>query len=449
MSKFNSSISTVGIKEPKVQQAILKLHENSIYQHNRLSKAAGDLKEEIRLLKQSLSNINVDIDIDEPLALQIVENISEELSTSLAEVRSASAAATSASQKATEKAAQASADAAEVKSALTDIEGAIRDYAEDSVAEGLANAVETATRSATEAAESATSAAENAVKMASQASLSANNAAATAAQATEVATVASNAMSALRFRQLSVPSSINTTYDQYQKIAIFPAVSASYGAFVTLFGSMGGWTNAETQQIYVTIGQRQSDSSTFTDLDVLGYAFRDAVPECADIVLYKESDDTFSLYLKGTINTNFRHNLSMVYDEKVTPVTASSYSTSAPTGTLVWSFIANHKVLATTEDVSKAVENTNHESVSLSHVNIDLAGRAFCMRGLVSDPDATYNVRVTLDSTSYNNYAYINGSRVTLTPREQTSFDFTCKGDGTFTVDNISTYVSVFIRIWR
>lgn len=51
MSKFNSSISTVGIKEPKVQQAILKLLENSLDLNERLKTQVAALKESLRRQK--------------------------------------------------------------------------------------------------------------------------------------------------------------------------------------------------------------------------------------------------------------------------------------------------------------------------------------------------------------------------------------------------------------
>ena len=51
MSKFNSSISTVGIKEPKVQQAILKLLENSLDLNERLKTQVAALQESLRRQK--------------------------------------------------------------------------------------------------------------------------------------------------------------------------------------------------------------------------------------------------------------------------------------------------------------------------------------------------------------------------------------------------------------
>lgn len=51
MSKFNSSISTLGIIDPKVQQAILKLLENSLFLNRQLSQQIRSLKEELRRQK--------------------------------------------------------------------------------------------------------------------------------------------------------------------------------------------------------------------------------------------------------------------------------------------------------------------------------------------------------------------------------------------------------------
>lgn len=57
MSKFNSSISVLGFTEVKVQQAILKLLENSLYQKELLGKSNDTLTEQIRRLSQKLSTV--------------------------------------------------------------------------------------------------------------------------------------------------------------------------------------------------------------------------------------------------------------------------------------------------------------------------------------------------------------------------------------------------------
>jgi hypothetical protein len=53
--QFNSSISTVGIKEPKVQQALLKLLENSLYLNERLDRRISELKNENQQLRQMIA----------------------------------------------------------------------------------------------------------------------------------------------------------------------------------------------------------------------------------------------------------------------------------------------------------------------------------------------------------------------------------------------------------
>lgn len=55
--RFNSSISIVGIKEPKVQQALLKLLENSLYLNERLDKRISELKDENQQLRQMIAQI--------------------------------------------------------------------------------------------------------------------------------------------------------------------------------------------------------------------------------------------------------------------------------------------------------------------------------------------------------------------------------------------------------
>lgn len=371
MSKFNSSISTVGIKDPKVQQAILKLLENSLYQRQFIGKVSGDIKEEVRLLKQKLSML--DLDIDDKTAQEIAEKISAAIGDSVKNAVEAAESATSAASAATKNAAQASADAKEVKDALADIEGTIEKHAETAAVKAAESAVATATQNATAAAQNAQTAAQNATaaantatQKATAANQSAQNAATTASQAEQSATNAAKAINDLRIVNLSVATSRNTTNDQYRKIATFPVVDGAYGAFVTIFGSMGGVHNSGARPVYLSISQRQ-EGSTFTDLDVYGYAFRASLPQYADIVLYKESNNTFSLYLKGIKNTYFKHNLSMMCDEKVT-VVKGSYTTTVPTGTLVWSLLSNHKVIATTEDITNAILNHNHNSIYVALV---------------------------------------------------------------------------------
>ncbi len=56
-SQFNSSISIVGIKEPKVQQALLKLLENSLYLNERLNRKISELKDENQQLRQMIAQI--------------------------------------------------------------------------------------------------------------------------------------------------------------------------------------------------------------------------------------------------------------------------------------------------------------------------------------------------------------------------------------------------------
>ena len=360
MSKFNSSISTVGIKDPKVQQAILKLLENSLYQRQFIGKVSGDIKEEVRLLKQKLSTL--DLDIDDKTAQEIAEKISAAIGDSVKNAVEAAESATSAASAATKNAAQASADAKEVKDALADIEGTIEKHAETAAVKAAESAVATATQNATAAAQNAQTAAQNATaaantatQKATAANQSAQNAATTASQAAQSATNAAKAINDLRIVNLTVATSRNTTNDQYRKIVTFPVVDGAYGAFVTIFGSMGGVHNSGARSVYLSISQRQ-EGSTWTALDVFGYAFRASLPQYADIVLYKESDNTFSLYLKGIKNTYFKHNLSMMCDEKVT-VVKGSYTTTVPTGTLVWSMLANHKVVSTKDELDTAIKN--------------------------------------------------------------------------------------------
>lgn len=51
MSRFNASISIVGIDDPKVQQAVLKLLENSSFLKKELDSRVGTLTESLRRQK--------------------------------------------------------------------------------------------------------------------------------------------------------------------------------------------------------------------------------------------------------------------------------------------------------------------------------------------------------------------------------------------------------------
>ena len=59
MSKFNASVSVLGIQEVKTQQAILKLLENSLWNRETADSNRNELKESIRRLSQRLSNNSV------------------------------------------------------------------------------------------------------------------------------------------------------------------------------------------------------------------------------------------------------------------------------------------------------------------------------------------------------------------------------------------------------
>lgn len=54
---FNSSISVVGIKEPKVQQAILRLLENSLSLKESFDRKIRDLRVENKQLKQMIAQM--------------------------------------------------------------------------------------------------------------------------------------------------------------------------------------------------------------------------------------------------------------------------------------------------------------------------------------------------------------------------------------------------------
>ena len=465
MSQFNSSISTVGIKEPKVQQAILKLLENSLYQKERLGKVSGAIKEEIRLLKQKLSTI--DFEIDDDTAQEIADKISEAIGDSVSDATAAAQTATQKATAASAAAASAAEDAQAVNDALTNLESTIEEHAEAAARTAAASAVEDATT----AAQTATAAAQTATQKANAATTSASNAATTASQAATAAQEASAAIASLHNVNLCGTTTYNATYDQYRKIATLPAVDGSAGAWVTIYGAIGGYSNSVCKPIYVSISQKE-DGAVFSEIEAVGYVFGSSLPSNADIVLYKESNNTFSLYLKGERATYFRHNVAMMYSELVTAVSAS-YTTTAPTGTLVWSLLASNRVVSTTDhnhDSAYAAKNHTHdyaasnhnhdssyapitrEYVAWAHINVDLAGSTYNMSGLVSNSSATYNVRVLFRNTASTARTVTAGGKSASLASGNgnlATIDFTATGSGTFTIDNIAATVDVFVRIWR
>lgn len=483
MSRFNSSISVVGISEAKVQQAILKLLENSLNQRELLGKTNDNLSEQIRRIRQKLASI--DFDIDAETAQKIADKISAAIGDSVATATEAARTASSKASIATEKAVQASADAQELRAALQDIEGLI-DQKVRQAANALIQQTQEAVNGATQAAQ--------------QASQSAQNAATTAGQASQAATDAQNAVKSLAFRSLAGATVYNASAAQYRKVATLPAVSGAANATVTFWGSVGGHTNATQTPIYLTVGQRQS-ATTYSALAFNGYYFGASLPASADIVVYKESNNAFSVYLKGAAATYFRHDLAMIYNENVTPVT-DTFKTSAPTGTLVWSLVSNAKRVATADEFTNyALATHNHDSVyqpkgsyasathnhsgvyqpagsyaaathnhdgtylkstdrpyietySFAVLNTDCGtgNTAFPMAGIVLNTAATYNVRVLFRNTAATARTCVaNGTNVSLSGSigATASRQFTLAGNGTITIDNIATSVDVFITIWR
>lgn len=376
MRQFNSSISTVGIKEPKVQQAILKLLENSLYQKERLGKVSGDLQEEIRRLKQKLSTI--DFDIDDETAQGIADKISEAIASSVSD---ATAAAQTASQKANDASAAASSaqtDAQEVHAVLNDIESTIERYAE----QAAQTASQSAAASATQAAQTAQAAATTATQKADAATTAANNAASTATQAANAAAQAAQAITAMRTINLSSPTTYNANYDQYRKIATFPAVGNAAGATVTIFGSMGGFYAFSKNSVFATITTRQFSSGDDGTLYRKGFIFGYKFLEGVDIVLYKESNNTFTLYLKGQKGKYFKHDVAMMYDENVT-VANEKYTTTTPTGTLAWSFLDNCYALATSDDI-KAFREVEHIWTAAQTFNNPITASSLTTNGLLT-----------------------------------------------------------------
>lgn len=466
MSRFNSSISVVGISEVKVQQAILKLLENSLNQRELLGKTNDNLSEQIRRIRQKLASI--DFDIDAETAQKIADKISAAIGDSVATATEAARTASSKASIATEKAVQASADAQELRAALQDIEGLIGQKARQA-ANALIQQTQEAVNGATQAAQ--------------QASQSAQNAATTAGQASQAATDAQNAVKSLAFRSLAGATVYNASAAQYRKVATLPAVSGAANATVTFWGSVGGHTNATQTPIYLTVGQRQS-ATTYSALAFNGYYFGASLPASADIVVYKESNNAFSVYLKGAAATYFRHDLAMIYNENVTPVT-DTFKTSAPTGTLVWSLVSNAKRVATADEFTNyALATHNHDSAyqpkgsyaaathnhdgtylkstdrpyietySFAVINTDCGtgNTAFPMAGIVLNTAATYNVRVLFRNTAATARTCVaNGTNVSLSNSigATASRQFTLAGNRTITIDNIATSVDVFITIWR
>ncbi len=54
--RFNAAISVVGIKEPKVQKAILLLLENQTFLKETYDRKVHDLRTEVQQLRQMIAN---------------------------------------------------------------------------------------------------------------------------------------------------------------------------------------------------------------------------------------------------------------------------------------------------------------------------------------------------------------------------------------------------------
>lgn len=348
-SKFNASISTLGISEPKVQQAIMKLLENSLWQRDQSKVDKDVLEEELRRVRQKLSTI--DFDIDEQTAQKIADKISAAIGDSVRTCTTAATTATNKAGEASESAQSASEDAAAVAQALADMEGTIEQKAQ----QAAETAISQVTQNVQQAVGQAQSAAQNAQNAATAATTSANNAATTAGQASAAAQQATQAVQKLTFRGLATATTYNASNDQYRKIATLPAVSSAAGASITFFGSLGGWTESSLRQVMVSICQSQSGTS-YETIDAIGYCFRASLPASADICIYKESNNTFSVYLKGVKATYFKHNIGMIYNEQVAPI-EDTFRTNTPTGTLVWNLLAHYKVIATSDEITTAITN--------------------------------------------------------------------------------------------
>lgn len=353
-SKFNASISTLGISEPKVQQAIMKLLENSLWQRDQSKVDKDVLEEELRRVRQKLSTI--DFDIDEQTAQKIADKISAAIGDSVRTCTTAATTATNKAGEASESAQSANEDAEAVAQALADMEGTIEQKAQ----QAAETAISQVTQNVQQAVGQAQSAAQNAQNAATAATTSANNAATTAGQASAAAQQATQAVQKLTFRGLATATTYNASNDQYRKIATLPAVSSAAGASITFFGSLGGFTESSLRQVMVSICQRQSGTS-YETINAIGYSFRASLPSSADICIYKESNNTFSVYLKGVKATCFKHNIGMIYNEQVTPV-EDTFRTNTPTGTLVWNLLAHCKIVATSDEITTAITNLKNSA---------------------------------------------------------------------------------------
>lgn len=95
---------------------------------------------------------------------------------------------------------------------------------------------------------------------------------------------------------------------------------------------------------------------------------------------------------------------------------------------------------------------SDSEAYAWAHVGAALDDAVFSMAGLVGDATASYNIKVTFRNTDETSRSCkVNGTTVTLDggDGQTASATATVSGNGTFTVNNASSSVAVFIRIWR
>lgn len=101
---------------------------------------------------------------------------------------------------------------------------------------------------------------------------------------------------------------------------------------ILLYGRVGGWESNQSRLISLNIGNRNfvSVNGVCTGADPYNKV---------DVVIYKNSDDTHSVYLK--VASYFVFSLVMSCFHLSQDVYDGTYSETAPSGTLEWSLQAN------------------------------------------------------------------------------------------------------------
>ena len=116
----------------------------------------------------------------------------------------------------------------------------------------------------------------------------------------------------------------NYTTVTYYKMFTMPTSSSATHDIVNIQGVFGGWNQHNKSYVNISLGARDS---LFASAHLIGNGIGSG-----DVLVYKESDDSHSVYLK--LSSYMATDL--IYMNVLQSTIVNTSSTTAPTGTLVW-----------------------------------------------------------------------------------------------------------------